>query len=101
MADDRVFQDAKRFASMFSGFIQAAEKWKDIASLHKAEAEAHERAHKLKAEIEELTAERDRLKAAYRKEVEADMTAERKALAELSNHILSKVDAIRKFGVAQ
>jgi hypothetical protein len=94
---DKIYTDAKRFASMFAGFIQAAEKWKDIASLHKAESDAHDRVHKLQAEIKQLTTERDKLKAEYRADVENEMAAARKTAEDYAHHLISRVNKVQSF----
>jgi hypothetical protein len=39
MSEDKILQDARRFATQFSGFLQAAEKWQGVVSFEQAAQE--------------------------------------------------------------
>jgi hypothetical protein len=99
--EDRVLSDAKKFSMMFRGFLQAAEQWADISSLKQAADEAHARLHALKDEIEHLTKNRDKLKADMKAEVEAAMAADKAFYKQHVEHVLSRLDAVKKFGGVQ
>jgi hypothetical protein len=94
---DRVFADVKRFLTHYKGLLQAAEKWEGIASLQRAEEEAHAKVRELKQEVEHLTANRDKILADMRAEVETSMAADKAFYKEHVEHLLKTLDAVKQF----
>jgi hypothetical protein len=92
---DRVFKDAKRFSQMFKGFLQAAELWNEIGSFHEAKA----RVDALKAEIADLTMNRDAIIAEHKRAADEELADVRRNAEDRAKALLSKVDALGMEGV--